>query len=88
MWCFCFYFSLCCGDANLPAGAQLVYLPPYLPDLNPIEQAFHSIKAWLCHHENEAVNVTIRPWLIHKAANSISVENVEGWISNCGYSWD
>jgi transposase len=27
------------------AGAKLVYLPPYSPDLNPIEQAFHSIKS-------------------------------------------
>ena len=91
MWYFCFYFSLCCFcrlDTNFPAGAQLVYLPPYSPDFNPIEQAFHSIKAWLSHHENEAVNAAIRPWLIRQAANSISVENAEGWISNCGYSWD
>jgi transposase len=28
-------------------GAQLVYLPPYSPDLNPIEQAFAKFKAAL-----------------------------------------
>jgi transposase len=28
-------------------GAQLVYLPPYSPDLNPIEQAFATFKAVL-----------------------------------------
>jgi transposase len=28
-------------------GAQLVYLPPYSPDLNPIEQAFAKFKAVL-----------------------------------------
>jgi transposase len=28
-------------------GAQLVYLPPYRPDLNPIEQAFAKFKAAL-----------------------------------------
>jgi transposase len=28
-------------------GAQLVYLPPYSPDLNPIEQAFAKLKAAL-----------------------------------------
>jgi transposase len=29
------------------AGATLVYLPPYSPDLNPIEQAFAKLKALL-----------------------------------------
>jgi transposase len=28
-------------------GATLVYLPPYSPDLNPIEQAFAKLKALL-----------------------------------------
>ena len=28
-------------------GAQLLYLPPYSPDLNPIEQAFAKLKALL-----------------------------------------
>ena len=29
------------------AGAQLRFLPPYSPDLNPIEQAFAKLKALL-----------------------------------------
>jgi transposase len=29
------------------AGAKLVYLPPYSPDLNPIEQVFSKLKALL-----------------------------------------
>jgi transposase len=29
------------------AGASLVYLPPYSPDLNPIEMAFAKLKALL-----------------------------------------
>ena len=29
------------------AGARLWYLPPYSPDLNPIEQTFAKIKHWL-----------------------------------------
>ena len=35
--------------------AKLIYLPPYSPDLNPIEQAFLSIKVWLQWHEAEAL---------------------------------
>jgi len=29
------------------AGAKLLYLPPYSPDFNPIEQAFSKLKALL-----------------------------------------
>ena len=32
------------------AGAILVYLPPYSPDLNPIEASFGLLKAWILKH--------------------------------------
>lgn len=31
------------------AGAKLLFLPPYSPDLNPIEQAFAKLKHWMRH---------------------------------------
>lgn len=34
-------------DAIEATGARLIYLPPYSPDLNPIEQAFAKLKAML-----------------------------------------
>jgi transposase len=34
-------------EAIAAAGATLLYLPPYSPDLNPIEQAFAKLKALL-----------------------------------------
>jgi transposase len=34
-------------EAIATAGATLLYLPPYSPDLNPIEQAFAKLKALL-----------------------------------------
>lgn len=34
-------------DAIQARGARLLYLPPYSPDLNPIEQAFAKLKALL-----------------------------------------
>lgn len=37
----------CLSCINVHTGAKLIYLPPYSPDFNPIEQAFHSVKAWL-----------------------------------------
>ncbi len=63
-----------------------MYLPPYAPEFNPIEQAFHSIKAWLRRHKQQALNPDARPWLIYQAAMSITVEDAEGWVRNCGYS--
>jgi transposase len=37
------------------AGAELRYLPPYSPDLNPIEQAFSKLKAHLRKHKERSV---------------------------------
>ncbi|CAE7548656.1 unnamed protein product, partial [Symbiodinium sp. CCMP2456] len=34
-------------DAIRAAGARLWFLPPYSPDLNPIEQVFAKIKHWM-----------------------------------------
>ena len=34
-------------DAIRALGATLAFLPPYSPDLNPIEQAFSKIKHWM-----------------------------------------
>ena len=36
------------------AGWELAYLPPYSPDLNPIEQAFAKIKGLLCAGQRPA----------------------------------
>jgi hypothetical protein len=72
---------------DMLTGAKLVYLPPYSTDFNPIEQSFHSLKAWLRRHEAEAVNPACWPWLIHQAAASLTPGMAEGWILNCGYSF-
>lgn len=37
------------------AGAELRYLPPYSPDLNPIEQAFSKLKAHLRKHKERTI---------------------------------
>nr|GAT48928.1 transposase domain-containing protein [Mycena chlorophos] len=67
-------------------GARVIYLPPYSPDLNPIEQAFSAIKAWLRRHEAQAIRPDVRPWLIHQATASVTADDAKGWILNCGYS--
>ncbi len=41
------------------AGAELLYLPPYSPDLNPIEMMFAKLKALLRKAKERTVN---NPW--------------------------
>ncbi|MGZ2487160.1 transposase [Rhizobium pisi] len=45
------------------AGARLWYLPPYSPDLNPIEQAFAKIKHWMRLAQKRSIDDTWRPFL-------------------------
>ena len=38
------------------AGVHLEYLPLYLPDYNPIEEGFSTMKKWMQRHRAEAAN--------------------------------
>jgi transposase len=40
------------------AGARLWFLPPYSPDLNPIEQAFAKIKHWMRQAQKRTIEDT------------------------------
>jgi len=40
------------------AGVQLVFLPPYSPDLNPIEESFAELKAWIRKNRDLATECT------------------------------
>jgi transposase len=73
------------SSTNLSTGARLVYLPPYSPDFNPIEEAFSMIKAWLKRHEQEFTNAASLQWMIHQAAAAISEKDAVGWFRDCGY---
>lgn len=64
-------------------GAQLLYLPPYSPDFNPIEQAWSKIKERL-----RAVKARTLPLLddaLTAALAAITPDNVVGWFRHCGY---
>ncbi|RXW19082.1 hypothetical protein EST38_g6778 [Candolleomyces aberdarensis] len=68
-------------------GAKLVYLPPYSPDFNPIEQSFHSLKEWLRRNEHKAIHDDVQPYLVYQAAQSVTQDMAIGWIKNCGYTF-
>jgi transposase len=67
------------------AGASLLYLPPYSPDLNPIEQVFAKLKALLrkaAGRTKEALWTTIGELL-----DSFPAEECQNYLSNCGYEF-
>lgn len=72
-------------NQNGTTEARLIYLPPYSPDFNPIEEAFSAIKAWLKRNEGLMTGTEQLPWLVHQAVFSITAEDALGWFDDCGY---
>lgn len=67
------------------AGAKLVYLPPYSPDLTPIELFWSKIKSFI--KKREARTVKKLGKAIRDAFKTITPTDLEGWFSHCGYSY-
>jgi transposase len=64
-------------------GCELIYLPPYSPDLNPIEEAFAKIKALL-----RKAGARTREALIEamgKALDAVSASDARGFFEHRGY---
>lgn len=73
---------------------RYIFLPPYSPDLNPIELAFAAIKAHIKSHGEELRGIMTdnNPDLVLEAKlfllqalNGITASDVEGWFSFCSY---
>ena len=64
-------------------GARLWFLPPYSPDLNPIEQAFAKIKHWMRNAQKRDFEDTWR-YLGHLIA-TIEPSECQNYIRNAGY---
>ena len=66
------------------AGILTIFLPPYSPDMNPIELTFSYIKAYLKNHED--IIHTVQPTeLVKSAFDSLTPEMCTNWIRHCGY---
>ena len=64
-------------------GAELLFLPSYSPDLNPIEEAFSKIKA-LVRKEGARVGEALVE-AIGRALAAITIEDAAGWFAHAGY---
>ena len=73
-------------EAIAAAGASILYLPPYSPDLNPIEQMFAKLKALL---RKAAVRTREALWnTIGNLLEAFSTTECRNYIANSGYAFE
>jgi transposase len=65
-------------------GGELLYLPPYSPDFNPIEQAWSKIKQRL--RSAKARTVESLEAAITDALAQVTANNASAWFAHCGYA--
>lgn len=53
--------------------------------MNPAEQGFHFMKAWLHQYGPKVDNVDEIPWLVHQSLDAITPELMEIWATQSGY---
>ena len=64
-------------------GCELIYLPSYSPDLNPIEEAFSKVK-----HLLRKIGARGKKSLIEamgRALGAVSIQDARGFFADCGY---
>jgi transposase len=67
------------------AGAEVLFLPPYSPEFNPIEKMWSKVKAFL-----RTAQARTQPTLIEAIASaleSITPQDAINWFAHCGYSF-
>jgi transposase len=65
------------------AGAAVRFLPPYSPDLNPIEKVFSKLKAHL--RKVKARTVEALRDAIGEGLRTVTASDIAGWFKSCGY---
>jgi transposase len=65
-------------------GARLVYLPPYSPDLSPIEPCWSKVKTAL--RQAKARTRAVLDTAIADVMVTVSLTDARGWFKHCGYS--
>jgi transposase len=66
------------------AGAHLIFLPPYSPDLNPIEQVFAKLKALMRKAAERTVEATWRR--LGQLLDHFSPQECANYLANSGYA--
>ena len=64
-------------------GCELMYLPSYSPDFNPIEDAFSKIKGFLRKSEARTREALVEA--IGAAISAVTAKDACGFFEHCGY---
>ena len=66
------------------AGAEVLFLPPYSPDFNPIEKMWSKVKQSLRSAEARTEGDLLQA--IAAALASVTAKDAIHWFASCGYS--
>ena len=66
------------------SGAKVVFLPPYSPDLSPIEKMWSKMKASMKRFKPRS-NAAFHQ-AISTALSEVSEDDLKGWYEECGYN--
>jgi transposase len=64
-------------------GARVLYLPPYSPDLNPIENMFSKVKTHLRAAAARTFDALVEE--VGSALRSVTPQDCTGYFGHCGY---
>jgi transposase len=67
-------------------GAELWFLPPYSPDLNPIEKMWSKVKEILRARKARCTEELYEA--IRQALSRVTTDDAEGWFESCGYRYE
>ena len=70
-------------EAIESAGATLMFLPPYSPDLNPIESMWSKVKQFLRRAAARTFDTLVTA--IGDALRSVTRDDCQGFFAGCGY---
>ena len=73
------------GELIQAAGAELLYLPPYSPDLNPIEKAWAKLKQLL--RSTKARTAEALDQAIAELLPQITPQNAQAWFRHSGINY-
>lgn len=65
-------------------GVEVWFLPPYSPDLNPIEKMWSKIKELLRAAKARTFDALLAA--IANALKTITARDAQGWFESCGYA--
>ena len=64
-------------------GCELLYLPPYSPDLNPIEEAFSKVKGLIRRAEARTREALVEA--MGRALDAVTIQDARGFFEHRGY---